>query len=502
MKHTHKTIASAVLLMIITSPVLGFVGSVSAQTAVGSGTTEDPYMIATASDLEAAANDNSGTFENHTTYALANDIDASSLTWNTYLNAKTLEGNGYAINGLILGTGNNHGDTWIKSSQLNNVEINNASVVGGSDAALMGLNVGVNDVTVRNSYIEGGVPTISEGVGVGDTSIKDVLVRDTEFVSSGTSEAPYLLMRAFGGTSLDDVYFSNITHNNGYTDFIERTLEPVGTISTLPSAVLDDQSMMVGSPIVFDASQSIVLPEYDGTETYTWTINGETVSSDSSTVQITHRTDGNHDLQLTVTSPEGSDTVTMTYFVDDVPLENLRNEFAQDSLDYSAITEFDESGGDITKRITVDQNGNRYTGVLVTDTTPVNGSFTVGNSYTVGTNETAVLVVDEQLKNESLSQIAVNTISLSSGDMYTLVDAVDRETGDSVTEVLWQDYTDDTTLMTDVASYTGTAVPPTNGEDTDTDTSVTPIGELSDTDKILMIGLFGGIFLVLIARKE
>lgn len=501
MKQTNKTIAIAVLLMIITAPVLGFVGSVSAQTAVGSGTAEDPYMIATASDLEAAANDNSGSRDNHTTYALANDIDASTLTWDTYeLEYITLEGNGYSINGLILGTGNNHGEEWIKMSQLNNVEINNASAVDYQlNPTIMGRNVGLNDVTVRNSYIEGEVPSVLEVIASSaGGNIKDLVVLNTEFVSSGTSEAPYLLMRGFAGTSLDDVYFGNITHNNGYTDFIEITAGSVGTISTLPSAVLDDQSMMVGSPIVFDASQSIVLPEYDGTETYTWTINGETVSSDSSTVQITHRTDGNHDLQLTVTTPAGSDTVTMTYFVDDAPLDNLRNEFAQDSLDYSAIAEFDESGGDITKRITVKQSGNTYSGVLVTDTTPVNGSFTVGNSYTVGTNETAVLVVDEQMNNEYMNSIAVNTISLSAGDMYTLVDAVDRETGESVTEVLWQDYTDDTTLMNDVASYTGTAVPPTNDEDT----SVTPLGELSDTDKLLMIGLFGGIFLVLIARKE
>ena len=83
-------------------------GSIATGFQSGTGTSDDPYIIATASQLAYLAqqvNGGSATYDANTCFKLTSDIDISSHAWMPIADfTGTFDGDGHQITGLNIGT--------------------------------------------------------------------------------------------------------------------------------------------------------------------------------------------------------------------------------------------------------------------------------------------------------------------------------------------------------------------------------------------------------------
>ncbi|QQE80032.1 S-layer family protein [Alicyclobacillus sp. SO9] len=135
--------------------------------AGGSGTTADPYIIATAaqlaamaSDVNAKLTDPQGTSYATATYDLGANIDLSATTWTSISNfAGTFDGNGYRISNLSSSGGLFESTT--SGATIENVALTNVKVT--TSGSYLGALVGVNRGDVTNSYSSGSVQSSGGG---------------------------------------------------------------------------------------------------------------------------------------------------------------------------------------------------------------------------------------------------------------------------------------------------------------------------------------------------
>lgn len=160
-KSTTKTVVFAT--------ITAFILTTAAAVDQGStGTEEDPYEIATCEQLEQISDDTSGY------YVLTDDVDCSDTTnwnggdgWNpigTFTG--TLDGQGYAIQGLYIdrGTSNYIGlFDFVQDSEIKNLRFESATILSNTGSAdYIGFIAGqadnhnkITNISIENSYIEG-----------------------------------------------------------------------------------------------------------------------------------------------------------------------------------------------------------------------------------------------------------------------------------------------------------------------------------------------------------
>lgn len=216
MKARHFQLIRLVLYITLLAAVAGgsVIGTATAQSAGfvdvdvttldGSGTSDDPYQITNASELQAIEDDRTATYE------LTTDIDASGTKdWNNGLGFSPLhndinntftgvfDGNGHSISGLYINrVGVNRVGLFavVGVGEIKNVTIANADITGSDEAgAVVGQNGAmpfgfpsagtVDDVRVTNTSVDGdenvgGIVGLNREVSSNTTTVTGV-VRDS-----------------------------------------------------------------------------------------------------------------------------------------------------------------------------------------------------------------------------------------------------------------------------------------------------------------------------------
>lgn len=126
----------------------------------GSGTSDDPYLIATAEDIGAILHNDC-----MACYRLLADVNLAGITWTTAVIPSfggTFDGNGFTISNLTIRGGDCLGLFGVlkKSAVVKNLKIKDADIVGGNSASDLGILAVVNWGCIADCRITG---TISGG---------------------------------------------------------------------------------------------------------------------------------------------------------------------------------------------------------------------------------------------------------------------------------------------------------------------------------------------------
>ena len=148
---------------------------------LGGGTTQDPYIITTAVQLQNI-NENL-----EASYKLGANIDLTGIDWtpignSTYQFKGTLDGNGYTISNLsILKDEDNIGLFGYSQGTIKNVKLNNFNIKGKSNVGgLVAVNSGtVAGSEITNSIIEGTVNYVGGLVGYSSGTINNSKAQGT-----------------------------------------------------------------------------------------------------------------------------------------------------------------------------------------------------------------------------------------------------------------------------------------------------------------------------------
>ena len=127
------------------------------QELLGSGTSDDPYLIATAEDLGTILHNDC-----RACYRLVADVNLAGITWTTMVIPSfdgTFDGNGFTISNLTI-----HGGEYLglfgkldKHAVVKNLGIQDANIVGGRSASDLGILAVENWGLITNCQITGNV---------------------------------------------------------------------------------------------------------------------------------------------------------------------------------------------------------------------------------------------------------------------------------------------------------------------------------------------------------
>ena len=132
-----------------------FSGDYQTPKLAGSGTPDDPYLIAAAEDLGAILHNDCKAY-----YKLVADVNLAGITWTTTVIPSfdgTFDGNGFTISNLTI-----HGGEYLglfgvleKRAVVKNLGIKDANIVGGSTASDLGILAVENRGLITNCRITG-----------------------------------------------------------------------------------------------------------------------------------------------------------------------------------------------------------------------------------------------------------------------------------------------------------------------------------------------------------
>jgi hypothetical protein len=123
----------------------------------GSGTLDDPYLVATDEDLGAILH-----YDSNACYRLVADVNLAGITWKTPVIPTfdgLFEGNGFVVLNLTIHEGDGLGLFGVleKHAIVENLGIQDANIVGGSSASNLGILAAENWGRIANCQITGNV---------------------------------------------------------------------------------------------------------------------------------------------------------------------------------------------------------------------------------------------------------------------------------------------------------------------------------------------------------